>query len=397
MEATLTLQPLVPTPPLRHENSTAVTTRQDSPVVDKSPRAVKTMPTLKMIKHIGTNRQSSFSETSKVTKVHDAQGHKRLNQYILYDVIGQGAYGKVRKAYWPERDKYYAIKIINKKHVRKLARTARGPGGDGLDTIRKEFAIWKLLDHPNIVKLREVIDAPDSTKMYMVSELIDGGAVVDGETTCTSLLEEQARHFFCQLIDGIDFLHFHKIIHRDIKPSNLLCGADGVLKITDFGLSHVFEDEDDDYRQTVGTGPFLAPEMLTGEKFKGKPVDIWACGVTLYMFVYGCLPFQADRIPDLYEKIKNQTVQYPSTIAGESVDPNLINLLQGILKKSPSERLKSDQIRLHPWIRHVFEKSASVRVLEPVLLTPEIVQEAISPIRLYENLHKKIKAIAVIS
>ncbi|CAK4747672.1 unnamed protein product [Aphanomyces euteiches] len=312
-------------------------------------------------------------------------------------INSQGAYGKVRKAYWPERDKYYAIKIINKKHVRKLARTARGPGGDGLDTIRKEFAIWKLLDHPNIVKLREVIDAPDSTKMYMVSELIDGGAVVDGETTCTSLLEEQARHFFCQLIDGIDFLHFHKIIHRDIKPSNLLCGADGVLKITDFGLSHVFEDEDDDYRQTVGTGPFLAPEMLTGEKFKGKPVDIWACGVTLYMFVYGCLPFQADRIPDLYEKIKNQTVQYPSTIAGESVDPNLINLLQGILKKSPSERLKSDQIRLHPWIRHVFEKSASVRVLEPVLLTPEIVQEAISPIRLYENLHKKIKAIAVIS
>ncbi|RQM10319.1 hypothetical protein B5M09_000112 [Aphanomyces astaci] len=161
------------------------------------------MPMLKSLKEAPNFRHSSFFETSTVNKKHDEAGHKRLNQYILYDVIGQGAFGKVRKAYWPEREKYYAVKIINKKHVRRLSRSKRGPGGDGLETIRKEFAIWK------------------------------------------------------QLIEGIDFLHFHKIIHRDVKPSNLLCGSDGVLKITDFGMSHVFEDENDDFRQTVGTGPFL--------------------------------------------------------------------------------------------------------------------------------------------
>ncbi|KAF0749695.1 hypothetical protein AaE_006951 [Aphanomyces astaci] len=361
------------------------------------------MPMLKSLKEAPNFRHSSFFETSTVNKKHDEAGHKRLNQYILYDVIGQGAFGKVRKAYWPEREKYYAVKIINKKHVRRLSRSKRGPGGDGLETIRKEFAIWKQLVHPNIVKLKEVIDAPQSEKMYMVSELIEGGCVVDGETTCTPLEEEQAKRFFCQLIEGIDFLHFHKIIHRDVKPSNLLCGSDGVLKITDFGMSHVFEDENDDFRQTVGTGPFLAPEMLTGGKFKGRvslsictnPVDIWACGVTLYMFVYGHLPFQADSLPDLYDKIKSHPVAYPTDVNGRLVDADLIDLLKGILHRDPDTRLTTSGIRAHKWTQAMFTRVASVVTMEPISLTPESMISAISPIHLYERLHQKIKALVM--
>ncbi|KAF0696247.1 Aste57867_12945 [Aphanomyces stellatus] len=381
-----------------------------------TPRTTKPAPMLRTLKNATNFRHSSFFETATVNKEKDEEGHKRLN-HILYGVIGQGAFGKVRKAYWPERDKYYAVKIINKKHVKKLSRATRGPKGDGLDTIRKEFAIWKRLEHPNIVRLKEVIDAPSkpmtqSEKMYMVSELIDGGCIVDGESTCTPLLEDQAKNFFCQLIEGIDFLHFHKIIHRDIKPSNLLAGADGVLKITDFGMSHVrppmptpasssrqvFEDENEDFRQTVGTGPFLAPEMLSGGKFKGIPVDIWACGVTLYMLAFGCLPFQGSTLPDLYDKIQNQPVACPEEYAnGDPVNPDLIDLVHRVLTKNPDDRLTAEQIRRHRWTKPMFRRVSTVEKLEAIALTPEAMAAAVTPVTLYERLHKKIKALAMVN
>ncbi|OQR89333.1 sporangia induced hypothetical protein, partial [Thraustotheca clavata] len=262
---------------------------------------IKSAPMLSGLDNNRGFRRTSYLETNCLHKSCDiTTGHKQLNQYILYDVIGKGAYGKVRKAFWPEKNKYYA-------HAKKPI--LRGPRAlaikdDGLEKIRREFAIWKKLQHPNIVCLKEVIDAPESNKIYMISELIEGRPLLDGESKCTPLNEDTAKHCFCQLIEGLDFLHFHKIIHRDIKPTNLLFSSEGIVKITDFGQSQVIQDEDDYFRQTVGTGPFLAPEMLTGGAYKGLPIDLWAAGVTLFLFIYGHLPFQAATLPELYEKIK---------------------------------------------------------------------------------------------
>ncbi|KDO31372.1 CAMKK/META protein kinase [Saprolegnia parasitica CBS 223.65] len=340
-------------------------------------------------------RHSSFFETNSVHKTTDACGQKQLNQYILYDVIGKGAYGKVRKAFWPEKNRYFAVKIIHKKvqtRSRKMMlRGPRAPRSDGLDHIRKEFAIWKKLHHPNIVRLREVIDAPEAEKIYLVSELIEGKSIIDGEARCTPLREDVARDCFCQLIEGLDFLHFHKIIHRDIKPGNLLYSADGVVKITDFGQSQVIEDEDDCFRQTVGTGPFLAPEMLTGDEYKGLPIDVWACGVTLYLFIYGHLPFEAETPQLLYDKIKNDPIVFASHVHGARVNPDLIDLLRGILNKDPAERLTTQDIRTHPWLASSFQTKYPSSERHLITLTPACVESAITPLQLYRRLKRKTK------
>ncbi|EQC26993.1 CAMKK/CAMKK-META protein kinase [Saprolegnia diclina VS20] len=337
-------------------------------------------------------RHSSFFETNSVHKTTDACGHKQLNQYILYDVIGKGAYGKVRKAFWPEKNRYFAVKIIHKKKAKKLMlRGPRAPRSDGLDHIRKESAIWKKLHHPNIVRLREVIDDPEADKIYLVSELIEGKSIIDGEARCTPLHEDVARDCFCQLIEGLEFLHFHKIIHRDIKPGNLLYSADGIVKITDFGQSQVIEDEDDCFRQTVGTGPFLAPEMLTGDEYKGLPIDVWACGVTLYLFVYGHLPFEAETPQLLYEKIKSDPITFATLVQETPVNPDVIDLLRGILNKDPAERLTTQDIRNHPWLASRFQTQYPKSERHLITLTPACVESAITPLQLYRRLKRKTK------
>ncbi|CCI45787.1 unnamed protein product [Albugo candida] len=107
-------------------------------------------------------------------------------------------------------------------------------------------------------------------------------------------------------------------------------------------------------RQTAGTPYFHAPEMLTGESFLGKPTDVWACGITLYMFIYGRSPYQADRISELYDKILNEAIEYPVSVSGEAVDNRLIDMMQKILAKDPTKRYTTQQIRTHESIENSF-------------------------------------------
>ncbi|POM79347.1 CAMKK/CAMKK-META protein Kinase, partial [Phytophthora palmivora] len=151
---------------------------------------------------------------------------------------------------------------------------------------------------------------------------------------CTPLNAELTRTFFTHLIEGIDFLHENKIIHRDIKPGNLLLRTvddnEVILKIADFGVSHEMEHDNEDLRQTAGTAIFMAPEMLTGDSFQGKPVDIWACGITLYMFVYGHPPFIAQTMTVLYGKIQNDPIEFPTHVGDRVVENELIDLMQHV-------------------------------------------------------------------
>ncbi|XP_063820494.1 calcium/calmodulin-dependent protein kinase kinase 2 isoform X2 [Pseudophryne corroboree] len=286
----------------------------------------------------------------------------QLNQYRLKDEIGKGSYGVVKLAYNEDDNTYYAMKVLSKKKLMRQAGFPRRPPPRGakaatdgssqakgpIERVYQEIAILKKLDHPNIVKLVEVLDDPSEDHLYMVFELVKRGAVMDIPTT-KPLTEDQARFYFQDLIKGIEYLHYQRIIHRDIKPSNLLVGEDGHIKIADFGVSNQFEGTDALLSNTVGTPAFMAPETLleTSRIFSGKALDVWAMGVTLYCFVFGQCPFMDERILSLHGKIKNQPLELPDQ---PEISEDLKDLVLRMLDKNPESRISVPDIKLHPWV-----------------------------------------------
>lgn len=167
--------------------------------------------------------------------------------------------------------------------------------------------------------------------------------------TANPFTEEQACFYFRDVVLGIEYLHYHKIIHRDIKPSNLLLGDDGHVKIADFGVSREFEGADALLSCTAGTPAFMAPETMTEyeQTFSGKALDVWAMGVTLYCFVFGKCPFYDDYIVALHNKIKNKPVEFPEI---PSISEDLKDLIERMLDKKPQTRITIPEIKLHPWV-----------------------------------------------
>uniref|UniRef100_A0AAY5K0D7 calcium/calmodulin-dependent protein kinase n=1 Tax=Esox lucius TaxID=8010 RepID=A0AAY5K0D7_ESOLU len=294
----------------------------------------------------------------------DLQDCVQLNQYKLKDEIGKGSYGVVKLAYNEDDNTYYAMKVLSKKRLMRQAGFPRRPPPRGakaapegppqpkgpLERVYQEIAILKKLDHPNVVKLVEVLDDPGEDHLYMgKTGLTLPVAVMEEVPTDKPLNEDQARFYFKDLLRGIEFLHYQKIIHRDIKPSNLLVGEDGHVKIADFGVSNQFEGADALLTSTVGTPAFLAPETLsdTRKNFSGKALDVWAMGVTLYCFVFGACPFMDDRILNLHHKIKTQPVELPDHA---DISDDLKDLLLKMLDKNPESRISVPQIKVHPWV-----------------------------------------------
>ncbi|XP_073334091.1 calcium/calmodulin-dependent protein kinase kinase 2 [Pagrus major] len=301
---------------------------------------------------------------SHSVSITDLQDCVQLNQYKLKDEIGKGSYGVVKLAYNEDDNTYYAMKVLSKKRLMRQAgfprrpppRGAKAPEGPPqpkgpLERVYQEIAILKKLDHPNVVKLVEVLDDPSEDHLYMVFELVKQGAVME-VPTAKPFSEDQSRFYFQDLLRGIEYLHYQRIIHRDVKPSNLLVGEDGHIKIADFGVSNQFEGADALLTSTVGTPAFLAPEALseTRKNFSGKALDVWAMGVTLYCFVFGVCPFMDERILSLHQKIKTQPVELPERA---DISDDLKDLLLKMLDKNPETRISIPQIKVHPWVtRH---------------------------------------------
>ncbi|CAH0765585.1 unnamed protein product [Bemisia tabaci] len=325
------------------QQSQNLTTRPIYPNVPfspySSPRSVRRRPPLKESRRVSIDKSGSFLQ---------------LNQYRLLETIGQGSFGIVKLAYNEEDDKHYAMKILSKKKMLKKAGVFGriGPNrksANPLDKVYREIAVLKKLDHPNIVKLVEVLDDPDEDHLYLVFELLERGEVMRLPTD-EPLSEAQARNYFRDVILGLEYLHFQRIIHRDIKPSNLLLGEDGRVQIADLGVCNEFDGPDACLNSTAGTPAFTAPEALISNNsapFSGKASDIWSLGVTLYAFVYGHVPFYAEAIPRLYEKIKSEPVVFPQTPV---ISSQLKDLITKLLHKDPAQRMSLSQIKEHPWV-----------------------------------------------
>ncbi|XP_047449252.1 calcium/calmodulin-dependent protein kinase kinase 1b [Mugil cephalus] len=298
-------------------------------------------------------------ETKRVS-ITDAEDCVQLNQYKLKNEIGKGSYGVVKLAYDEDSEQYYAMKVVSKKRLMKqggfLRRlTPSGSNSDPfpkamlpLERVYKEIAILKKLDHPNVVKLVEVLDDPQEDGLHMAFELVPKGPVMEVPSD-EPFAEERARFYFRDIILGIEYLHYHKIIHRDIKPSNLLLGDDGHVKIADFGVSNEFEGTDALLSGSAGTPAFMAPETMTEheQSFSGKALDVWAMGVTLYCFVFGMCPFYDEYIVSLHNKIKNKAVEFPEK---PSISNELKELIEMMLDKSPETRITIPEIKFHPWV-----------------------------------------------
>lgn len=296
---------------------------------------------------------------SKRVSISDGEDCVQLNQYKLKDEIGKGSYGVVKLAYNQDDEQYYAMKVVSKKKLMKQYGFPRRPPPRGqhenkpkafgpLDRVYQEIAILKKLDHLNVVKLVEVLDDPDEDSLHMAFELVKQGPVMDVPND-TPFTEEQCRFYFRDIVLGIEYLHYQKIIHRDIKPSNLLLGDDGHIKIADFGVSNQFEGNDAMLSSTAGTPAFMAPETLSDHEghFSGKAVDVWAMGITLYCFAFGKCPFVEEYILKLHSKIKNSPVEFPETAI---ISEGLQDLILRMLEKVPEARISIPEIKVHQWV-----------------------------------------------
>ncbi|XP_020259863.1 serine/threonine-protein kinase GRIK1-like [Asparagus officinalis] len=290
-------------------------------------------------------RLNPVKVTTNLTRGQDADGNKMINEYVRVCNIGSGSYGKVVLYQSKNDGKQYAIKAFYKSRLSKVHVTSFETA---MTDVRREVSIMKLLEHPNLVNLVEVIDDSESDRFYMVLEYVEGKWICDASGTCGGIGETTARKYLRDIIAGLMYLHSHDIVHGDIKPENLLVTGTGSVKIGDFSVSQALEDDDEDIWRSPGTPVFTAPECCLGFSYNGKAADAWALGITLYCMILGKCPFIGESLQDTYDKIVNRPLCIP-----EELDPELKDLLERLLSKDPRHRLTLDAAAEHPWVVRV--------------------------------------------
>lgn len=287
-------------------------------------------------------RKSPVKETHLLVRSEDEDGNKMINEYVRQYKIGAGSYGKVVLYQSSIDGNLCAIKAFHKSHLLKL-RVA--PSETAMTDVLREVQIMKMLDHPNIVNLIEVIDDPNTDHFYMVLEYVDGKWVWEGSGPPGGIGEDTARKYLRDIVSGLMYLHAHNIVHGDIKPDNLLVTRSGTVKIGDFSVSQVVEDDNDELRRSPGTPVFTAPECCLGLTYHGKAADTWAVGVTLYCMILGQYPFLGETLQDTYDKIVNNPLVLP-----DELNSQLKELLEGLLCKDPAQRMTLDAVANHAWV-----------------------------------------------
>ncbi|XP_015592821.1 uncharacterized protein LOC107266646 isoform X2 [Cephus cinctus] len=300
-------------------------------------------------------RRRPLRESRRVS-IDNRQGALQLNQYKLLDNIGQGSYGIVKLAYNEEDETHYAMKILSKKKLMKKAgifgrmapRQSKGASSNPLAKVYREIALLKKLDHPNVVKLLEVLDDPDEDNLYLVFELVQRGEVLQLPTD-KPLEEETARIHFRDIVMGVEYLHYQRIVHRDIKPSNLLVDSEGRVKVADLGVSAELRAAGELLSGPAGTPAFAAPETTTpGAEYSGTLCDVWSMGVTLYSLVTGRVPWNGDgSIIGVQAAVRSESLKFPEK---PKLNEDLHDLISRMLAKDPSERITLPEIKEHPWV-----------------------------------------------
>lgn len=261
------------------------------------------------------------------------------DEYQLYEELGKGAFSIVRRCVKKSTGQEYAAKIINTKKL-----SARDH-----QKLEREARICRLLKHPNIVRLHDSIS--EEGFHYLVFDLVTGGELFEDIVAREYYSEADASHCINQILESVSHIHQHDIVHRDLKPENLLLASKmkgAAVKLADFGLAIEVQGDQQAWFGFAGTPGYLSPEVLRKDPY-GKPVDIWACGVILYILLVGYPPFWDDDQHKLYQQIKAGAYDFPSP-EWDTVTPEAKNLINQMLTINPAKRITADQALKHPWV-----------------------------------------------
>ncbi|XP_053701937.1 MAP/microtubule affinity-regulating kinase 3a isoform X12 [Synchiropus splendidus] len=296
----------------------------------------------------GRQEISTRSSRSGVrTRSSEEPQQPHVGNYRLLKTIGKGNFAKVKLARHILTGREVAIKIIDKTQL----------NPNSLQKLFREVRIMKILNHPNIVKLFEVIETERT--LYLVMEYASGGEVFDYLVAHGRMKEKEARAKFRQIVSAVQYCHQKHIVHRDLKAENLLLDADMNIKIADFGFSNEFTlgNKLDTF---CGSPPYAAPELFQGKKYDGPEVDVWSLGVILYTLVSGSLPFDGQNLKELRERVLRGKYRIPFYMSTDCE-----NLLKRFLVLNPSKRGTLEQIMKDRWINAGFEEDELKPYVEP--------------------------------
>ncbi|XP_035236864.1 MAP/microtubule affinity-regulating kinase 3a isoform X8 [Anguilla anguilla] len=303
-----------------------------------------------------TTRSSRSGARCRNSIASGADEQPHIGNYRLLRTIGKGNFAKVKLARHILTGREVAIKIIDKTQLNPTS----------LQKLFREVRIMKILNHPNIVKLFEVIETEKT--LYLVMEYASGGEVFDYLVAHGRMKEKEARAKFRQIVSAVQYCHQKHIVHRDLKAENLLLDADMNIKIADFGFSNEFTmgNKLDTF---CGSPPYAAPELFQGKKYDGPEVDVWSLGVILYTLVSGSLPFDGQNLKELRERVLRGKYRIPFYMSTDCE-----NLLKRFLVLNPAKRgtleVREDgenQIMKDRWINAGCEDDELKPFVEPEL------------------------------
>ncbi|OQV26241.1 Calcium/calmodulin-dependent protein kinase kinase [Hypsibius exemplaris] len=287
---------------------------------------------------IFVDRKPEVITTDRIIVQDLDDGTLRINDFVIEpgSDLGCGSFCSFKFATCVKDHGFYAVKTVSKKRAAKSGMLFKKSNNPFLN-IERETAILKRLNHPNIVKLFEIMDDPEEDMIYFVFEYMDRGCIMTLPTD-SPLKEGLAIRYFHDVLCGVEYLHSKSIIHRDLKPENMLLNSFGRVKLIDFGLSVAWENDDDTVRLPYGTPTFTAPECVDEELetgYSGQAMEMWALGVTLFALMFGHVPFTHDNLYELYRIIQEKKVVIPAK-PHISLDSRAI--LDGLLDKDRHKR-----------------------------------------------------------
>ncbi|KAK9464289.1 kinase-like domain-containing protein [Lipomyces arxii] len=318
--------------------------------------------------------QVSTCTTNSATSTGASKHKTHVGPWRLGRTLGRGSSGRVRLAKHSKTGMLAAVKIVPKSvNLDDQSDDSSGGGGKkGKDAaglpygIEREVIIMKLIEHPNVLGLYDVWE--NTGELYLILEYVEGGELFDYLIKRGRLDENEAVHYFRQIILGVDYCHKFNICHRDLKPENLLLDKNHNIKIADFGMA-ALEASGKMLETSCGSPHYASPEIVAGKTYHGSPSDIWSCGIILFALLTGHLPFDDDNIRTLLMKVQTGKFQMPAELSIHAKD-----LIWRILKTEPEERITAEEILDHPLLRKYPPDKMTVEPFRPPITVNRPVQ-----------------------